>query len=254
MYLVYVDESGDTGLTGSPTPYFVLSALVVHESQWRRLLDDVVQFRTNMRNFYGLKLREEIHAAHFFAKPGKLARIPKHDRLQICKRAIDFQENLGYINLVNVVVRKDGKPLTFDVFGIAWNRLVQRIDNTIQYGNFPNGNGRGVDKAIIIPDQTDNKKLTGLIRRMRRYNPVPNMGAPGYRMLQTNLIAEDPYFKDSAGSFIHQLVDVNAYFLYQMHHPNSYIRSKSAQNFFKRYNTALCKVASRNDPLGIVYI
>lgn len=252
MYLVYVDESGDIGLLGSPTSYFALSALVVHESQWRRLLDDVIQFRTNMRSFYGLKLREEIHAAHFFAKPGKLARIPKHNRLQICKRAIDFQENLGYVSLVNVVVRKQGKSPAFDVFETAWNRLVQRIENTIQYNNFPNGNGN--DKAILIPDQTDNKKLTGLVRRMRRYNPVPHLGAPGYRMLQTNLIVEDPHFKDSADSFIHQLVDVNAYFLYQMHQPNAYIRSKSAQNYFKRYNKALCKVASRNDPNGIVYI
>ena len=157
MYLVYVDESGDTGLTGSPTQFFALSALVVHESQWRRLLDEVLQFRSNMRNFYGLKLREEIHAAQFFSKPGKLARIPKHERLQICKRAIDFQENLGYIRLVNIVVRKQDKAHPYDVFEIAWNRLIQRIDNTIKYGNFPNGHGRGIDKAIIVPDQTDNK-------------------------------------------------------------------------------------------------
>ncbi|MFB9274710.1 DUF3800 domain-containing protein [Cohnella cellulosilytica] len=254
MYLVYVDESGDIGLQASPTQYFALSALVVHESQWRRLLDDVIQFRTNMRSFYGLKLREEMHAAHFFSKPGKLARIPKHERLQICKRAIDFQENLGYISLVNVVVKKQDKAHPFDVFEIAWNRLIQRIDNTIQYDNFPNGRGRGIDKAIIVPDQTDNKKLTSLVRKMRRYNPVPNLGAPGYRMLQTNLIVEDPYYKDSAGSFLHQLVDVNAYFLYQMHQPNAYIRSKKAHNYFKRYNNALCKVASRTDPYGIVYI
>jgi len=254
MYLVYVDESGDIGLTNSPTQFFVLSALVVHESQWENLLDDVLQFRSDMRSFYGLKLREEIHAAHFFSKPGKLARIPKHERLQICKKAIDFQENLGYIRLVNVVVRKLGKPSTYDVFEKAWSRLIQRIDNTIQYGNFPNGHGRDRDKAIIIPDQTDNKKLTGLVRKMRRYNPVPNLGAPGYRMLQTIRIIEDPYFKDSANSFIHQLVDVNAYFLYQMHQPNSCIRSKKAQNYFRRYNSILCKVASRTDPNGIVYV
>ena len=55
MYLVYVDESGDIGLTNSPTQFFVLSALVVHESQWENLLDDVLQFRSDMRSFYGLK-------------------------------------------------------------------------------------------------------------------------------------------------------------------------------------------------------
>ena len=31
MFLMYVDESGDAGLVGSPTRYFVLTGLVVHE-------------------------------------------------------------------------------------------------------------------------------------------------------------------------------------------------------------------------------
>lgn len=32
MYFMYVDESGDPGMLVSPTRYFVLSGLVVHES------------------------------------------------------------------------------------------------------------------------------------------------------------------------------------------------------------------------------
>ena len=31
MYLMYVDESGDSGLVNSPTRYFVLTGMVVHE-------------------------------------------------------------------------------------------------------------------------------------------------------------------------------------------------------------------------------
>jgi hypothetical protein len=31
MYLLYVDESGDVGLDGSPGRYFALSGFVVHE-------------------------------------------------------------------------------------------------------------------------------------------------------------------------------------------------------------------------------
>jgi len=31
LYLLYVDESGDTGLTGSQSRYFILSGFVVHE-------------------------------------------------------------------------------------------------------------------------------------------------------------------------------------------------------------------------------
>ena len=33
MYLMYIDESGDTGTNNSPTQYFVLSAIVIHEEK-----------------------------------------------------------------------------------------------------------------------------------------------------------------------------------------------------------------------------
>lgn len=248
MYLVYVDESGDVGLKNSPTPYFILSALVVHESNWNKLLDDILNFRRELRKAYGLKLREEIHAAAFFTKPKKLARIPKHKRLQICKRVIDFQENLDYINLVNVVTNKSNKSSDYDVYEWTWTVMLQRIHNTIDRGNFPGGYK---EKAIIIPDKTDDKKLTKLLRKMRRYNPVPNDDY-GYRMIEIDTIIEDPYTKDSVHSFIHQLVDVNAYFLYQTYNPNKYIKKKKGHNFFFRFDKILCKVASRKHDLGIV--
>ena len=34
MFLMYVDESGDSGLINSPSTHFVLSGLVIHESDW----------------------------------------------------------------------------------------------------------------------------------------------------------------------------------------------------------------------------
>lgn len=46
MYLMYVDESGDPGLTSSPTRYFVLSGIVIHELRWAICLDQLNQFPT----------------------------------------------------------------------------------------------------------------------------------------------------------------------------------------------------------------
>ena len=51
MYLMYVDESGDTGLANSPTRYFVLSGIVVHESRWREFINALVAFRRTLRFF-----------------------------------------------------------------------------------------------------------------------------------------------------------------------------------------------------------
>jgi len=41
MFLMYVDESGDTGLTNSPVDYFVLSGLIIHELRWRTLQEPI---------------------------------------------------------------------------------------------------------------------------------------------------------------------------------------------------------------------
>jgi len=72
MYLMYVDESGDTGIQNSPTRYFVLSGIVLHELRWRPILESLVNLRKELRDVKGLKLREEIHSRDFISSPGEL--------------------------------------------------------------------------------------------------------------------------------------------------------------------------------------
>ena len=66
MYLFYIDESGDIGLTNSPTRYFALSALVVHELSWQGILQQLVNLRRDLRQTYGLKLRK--YMPHIFSQ------------------------------------------------------------------------------------------------------------------------------------------------------------------------------------------
>src|SRR2546425_7406636 len=63
MYIMYVDESGDTGLINSPTRYFALSGIVVHESRWRDFINALIAFRKTLRTMHGLPIRAEIHAS-----------------------------------------------------------------------------------------------------------------------------------------------------------------------------------------------
>jgi Protein of unknown function (DUF3800) len=250
MYLVYVDESGDSGLVKSPTKYFILSALIVHESNWNRFINDIINFRKTLRNVYKFKLREEIHAAEFFQSSKKYDHLQKHVKLQICKKALDFQESLDYIQVMFVVIDKQSVNLGTDVFEIAWKYLIQRIHNTLEKGNFINlidsGQAQGEPRTnwrenfMIIPDKTDDKKLKQLVRKMRRYNPIPNKYGNGYRNLPLELIIEDPFSKDSLDSYIHQLVDVNAYFMKQSLDPTKYMKSKKAHNFINRLNKVRC--------------
>ena len=255
MFLMYVDESGDTGMVNSPTRFFILSGLVIHELRWQACLDQLTDFRRNMRVRYGLKMREEIHAVNFISRrPGDLARIPKNERLMILRRLIDEISRMPDVNIINVVVDKQGKSSNFDVFDLAWKALIQRFENTIRHRNFP-GPANSDDRGMIFPDHTNNKKLTTMARKMRRYNPIPNMGGihpPGYRQMTLQTLIGDPVYSDSAQSYLMQAVDVVAYFLQQQLQPNSYVRKTGSRNVFDKLDPVLCRKASTSNAQGIV--
>lgn len=251
MYLLYVDESGDVGLVHSPSPYFALSGFVVHELRWHDTLEAIIQFRQHLRDTYGFKLRDEIHAGHMIRKPGVLARIPKSIRLKILREVLDFEAGLPDISIINVVIDKSGKPANFDIFDAAWMTLIQRFHNTISHKNFP-GPQNPDDKGLLIVDQTEERKLRNISRRMRRYNPVPNVGGTGARPIPITTLVEDAVHRNSLHSYFIQLADVNAYFLYQRFQACGYVKKKGARNYFNRLRPVLCTVASRTDPDGIV--
>ena len=240
-------------MVNSPTRYFVLSGLVIHELRWNDYLEQIIDFRKRMRNTFGLLLREEIHSARMLNRPGELVRIKRNDRLSIIKHFINELAQLPDVSIINVVVGKAGKLNSYDVLENAWRALIQRFSNTISSRNF-HGPVNPDERGMIVPDMSEVKRIREIIRRMRRYNPIPNqqMHGPGYRNILVSNMVEDPYFKDSEKSYFIQAADVAAFALYQSIAPSSYVKKKSGQNFFQRLDQVLCKVASTTDPDGIV--
>lgn len=191
MYLLYVDESGDVGSKPGSSRYFALSGFVVHELRWHDTLQRIIDFRRGARVKYGLKLRDEIHASHFIHKPGDLARIAKSMRLRLLRDVIDLQATLPDVSILNVIVDKQGKPESYDVFVSAWRTLIQRFENTNSHRNFP-GPRNAEDFGVLIVDQTDEVKLRTLTRQMRVYNPVPNMDGMGIGSFPLRLSSKTP--------------------------------------------------------------
>ena len=130
MYLLYVDESGDVGLNNSPTKYFVLSAIIVHESKWRETLDELVNFRKKLRDTKGLKLREEIHCNELINRPKELVRIKRNDRLDIIKKCIDWLNSQENIEIFSVVKFKSDPNV--DVFNSTWIQLIQTFEENLK--------------------------------------------------------------------------------------------------------------------------
>lgn len=255
MYLMYVDESGDTGTQSSPTPKFILSGLVFHELRWNPLFDDLIDFRRQLRVTTGFKLRDEIHAqAMVNGRKGKNRQLPRHVRLHILKQCLEWVASKADIRIVTVCVDKSNKTDPGSVFSLAWETLIQRFENTLSHRNFT-GPANPDDRGMLIPDNTNGELLNRIVRRMRRYNPISNnlgMYASGYRNLPLNHIIEDPFTKDSADSLFLQMIDVVAYFAFQMYRPNPYVKKKGARNYYSLLDPVLLKVASRAHPLGIV--
>jgi hypothetical protein len=251
MYLMYVDESGDTGLERSPTTHFALSSIVIHESRWRDFINAIVDFRRRLRLQFGLPIRTEIHAAEHLRHP-PYPGISRFDRLRILVWFIDEIARLDYISITNVIVEKTTKTPDYDVFNSAWRTLFQRFENTLYFGNFP-GASRS-DFGIVFTDNTDGKRLTRLVRKMAVYNPIPNAASygPGYRDIPITRIVDDPNLRDSRDSYPIQACDTVSYFLMQKFRPNAYIRRMGAQAVFDRLAPVLNKRARPSDPLGIV--
>ncbi|MCL5037130.1 MAG: DUF3800 domain-containing protein [Chloroflexi bacterium] len=239
---MYVDESGDCGLTSSPTNLFILAGLVIHELRWKPCLEELIRFRKSLKERFGLHLREEFHASKFITRPGDMLRIPRHKRLEMIRHYADFLDNLEGVNLFYVVVQKEGKESNYNVFEKAWTVLIQRFENTIKNRNF-SGPLNPDEKGLIICDDTDNRKLMSLVRKMRKYNPIPNMRSfgAGYRNIPINYIIEDPFFRNSEHSYFIQSVDLAAYLLFQFIKPNNFMRKKGGNNYYKRFSKILCE-------------
>ncbi|WP_292061607.1 DUF3800 domain-containing protein [Brevundimonas sp. UBA7664] len=251
MYLMYVDESGDTGLVNSPTRYFVLSGLAVHESGWRDFLNHLVAFRRTLKAVHGLPLRTEVHASEYIRRP-PIPGMAKHVRLAILRQFADELAKSPHISFTNVIVDKQGKAANYDVFENAWQALFQRFENTIGAGHFPGAHR--ADKGLVITDATDGRKLTRLVRRMTAHNVIPGMGGLPARNLPMVRVIEDPHGKNSADSYFIQSCDTVAYLLHQKYAPCSYVRKQGARQYFNRLRPVLNTRASRANGFGIVQL
>ncbi len=217
MYLMYVDESGDAGLQNSPTRYFVLTGIVLHELRWHEALTMLTDFRKRMRGKFGLLLKEEIHSGKMLNNPGPLVRIRRNDRLAIIRHFVDELSKATYLNFITVRVDKQGKPPGYDPFEKAWEALIQRFENTLKYRNFPDARLWGIplpsaaDKGIIFCDDTDAVALRRIYRRMRTFNPIPNMRAifgSGHRQMPLVQIVEElkpAFFFDFVAYFLPEI-------------------------------------------------
>lgn len=264
MYIMYVDESGDLGISrNSPTRYYCLSGLVIHESKWIETTGAIVEFRRKLKRTFGVYLENEVHCGAMINNVKKcdppVQRLKKYQRLSIIRHTANFMSGLSdRIRVINVVVDKYRKTYvsTDSVFEKAWYALIQRFENTIIQGNFP-GSTHGNDFGLIYSDSSNDKKLHECANKIRKSNPLYLRQRSGnYQVIDHPItrIIEEPVSRDSKYSYYIQMADCMSFLLKQYIEPSAYTQKNGAHSYFKRTIPILCTQASQSNDFGIVFL
>jgi hypothetical protein len=209
MYLCYIDESGDVGLVNSPTHFYCLTALIVHEDCWQNNFNTIKTLRAALRKEYSIKLDEELHATEIVAGQGISFKhkLDIDQRIDVFSQAIECIGKLENIKAFSVCIRKDElQKRDFDVLEFAWTLLSTRIHYTI---NRLNGITKKRDKTILIPDESQDMKIRKLLRKLRVFNPI--WSDKKIDNVRLDSIIEDPLFSATKHSYFLQMCDMAAY-------------------------------------------
>lgn len=256
MYLIYADESGDTGLSQGGTPFFVVSALIVHETQWNELFQRLVDFRRMLSKLYKVPQRIALHAFDIVNGHGDFHfsqyGVTPTQRFKLYRDVLEFVAQLPQVRVLNVFIRKDriSSPAT-DVFQQAWTLFIQRCHNSLDVGGVLH---RSADFSLLFTDRTQDDELRKLMRRMRAFNYVPSQieGEPP-RKIPVKRILDDPIPRPSPHSYYIQIADMIAFALARRDYPRAALKKYGFEAYFDLLAPVLLKEASRYDPQGIVY-
>ena len=204
MYLTYFDESGDAGVTNSPTNWFVLNAVLVHETVWLDTLNELVRLRRELRDRYGIMPRKELKGMHFRKGQGAFEGlgITRHQRFRIYEEIMDFEAQLE-IKTFSVAVHKSNAAVRgWDPRLWAWKLTIERLHTFCSVRH---------DYATMFPDEGHGYFIRQLVRGMRRYHSIPAHFGGSAISFPVQRVLEDPNDRKSEDSYFVQLADLNAF-------------------------------------------
>lgn len=234
MHFVYIDDSKDTAIA-------CFSALIVPADGWRDSLDWLLETKRAMRDAYGIYMRKEIHATDWNGGKGKIAPnlIRKPVRASLFNYFLSGIARMPGARLINAAV-----PLAQE--DRAFEYLLNRINMNMK---------RSGSRAVIFNDE--GKDYDGLLRKMRRHNPISSRfgswpGGATTQNITIDRILEDIVYRDSKKSLFVQAADCCGYALLRRENP---IPSKTALGLDKSFyilEPIMVKAAFSSDPYGII--
>ncbi|EKE20825.1 MAG: hypothetical protein ACD_7C00466G0001 [uncultured bacterium] len=255
MHLIYIDESGSHSdgsyygqsnwrpNSGRESKYFVLTALVMHEFNWKILFKKLKNLRENIKTIYGIPLNEYIHATELITGSGiwrhnSRKNFTRSKRVKLLKNILhEYGQLKKYCYYGSVFVDKTiggfCNPKTCR--DLAYENLLNRLQKDLNGNNY-----------LIIHDGQEDGSVIRLLRKKRVFNFIK-----GKSFTHDGLI-EDPLFKRANNSYFLQAVDQISYAIlhyYDEHLPNADIkllyRSSGMENLG---NAKMCYITRNKIP------
>ena len=202
-YIVYFDETGDDGANTLSSKHFVLSSVYLAVDSWQDNFNRIREFRKELKEKYGLHIKEEIHTKHLVRDKGMYRSYNWGDeqRRQMLIDITKFISELD-IRVINVVIDKERiKSSDYPVLKNALTYNIQRIEN----------DSTGKWHYLIITDEGRLAPMRKTAREIRAYNPIQSHFG-GFQNAPIKGLVEDIMGKDSAESYFIQICDFISFF------------------------------------------
>ncbi|MGK5171828.1 DUF3800 domain-containing protein [Geodermatophilus sp. CPCC 205761] len=208
--MAYVDESGDSGYSGSRT--YTLGCVLVEADRWPDTFDSFISFRRFVAARFGVRVRAEVKANHLVGGRGALSGLGEKQRHAIYRQHMRLAEKLG-LRVFAVVIQKDKiKNQNRNPRDIAWEFLLQRLERASD----------AFDQPIwLTHDEGESAAIRKLARKARRIGKAGSRFGTGTLKVPFRLLLDDPVPRDSAQSYFIQLADLAAYAAFRSVQPPS---------------------------------
>lgn len=239
MYLMYVDESGDTGREPGSSPVFVLAGLIAPSGKWADIEAAMTDLRKDLGAQYGLKAADELRGSTIMRKgPGDAAR-----RVALIEGALKGIASIKSVKVLLTAVRKKNLPPETDVFRAGWSAQLGQFDAFLARAGGRNSAAQG----FVVADRTQSLQLDKLVRALRRERPVKE--THGWLRKTTRIenrplkhVIELPQHQDSKRSLLIQAADLCAYAVFQKEKPSMAVQAnKGHERFLKALEPAIIK-------------
>lgn len=235
MYLIYIDESYDE-------THYAYSAIFINAFRWNDYFNYLLTWRADWYENHQVPLDYELHATKFIGGRGDFPSVKnKEFRANLFYEAIGRIEKMDDVKIINAITGNKKKHM------LLFEYMLNRINRTLEEHNAC---------GVLICDEGNENKLTSILRKMKKSNPIPadeyHRQHMGYyeRDIPLHHIIEDPLFKTSKSSYFIQLADFLAFSLLRNEKPLEKSTLDPVKNAFNQLDQSLVKVVFSKDPKG----